>query len=80
MKRRRTPTVETVRVNAVLDDISPHEKLQPKDINRSLFFLVRDISYKYVYMAESGSRLEFPISDPKLMSTTKSSEVLMVTF
>ncbi|KAG9104104.1 ubiquitin-protein ligase peroxin 12 [Ceratobasidium sp. 370] len=40
MKRRRTPAVETVRVNAVLDDISPHEKLQPKDINRSLFFLV----------------------------------------
>ncbi|QRV76634.1 cyclin-dependent kinase inhibitor [Ceratobasidium sp. AG-Ba] len=40
MKRRRTPTIETVRVNAALNDISPHEKLGPKDINRSLFFLV----------------------------------------
>lgn len=40
LKRRRTPAVETVRVNAALDDISPHEKLRPKDLNRSLFFLV----------------------------------------
>lgn len=40
MKRRRTPAVETVRVNAALDDISPHEKLRSKDINRSLFFLI----------------------------------------
>lgn len=40
LKRRRTPTVETVRVNAALNDISPHEKLQPKEIRRSLLFLV----------------------------------------
>ncbi|QRW19188.1 ankyrin repeats [Rhizoctonia solani] len=40
LKRRRTPAVETVRVNAALNEISPHEKLQPRDINRSLFFLV----------------------------------------
>ncbi|KDN50009.1 hypothetical protein RSAG8_01345, partial [Rhizoctonia solani AG-8 WAC10335] len=40
LKRRRTPAVETVRVNAALNEISPHEKLQSRDINRSLFFLV----------------------------------------
>ncbi|KAG8716327.1 ubiquitin-protein ligase peroxin 12 [Ceratobasidium sp. 423] len=40
LKRRRTPAIETVRVNAALNEISPHEKLQPRDINRSLFFLV----------------------------------------
>ncbi|CAE6400486.1 unnamed protein product [Rhizoctonia solani] len=40
LKRRRTPAVETVRVNAALNEISPHEKLQPRDITRSLFFLV----------------------------------------
>ncbi|KAJ1311287.1 hypothetical protein OPQ81_009785 [Rhizoctonia solani] len=55
LKRRRTPAVETVRVNAALNEISPHEKLQPRDINRSLFFLV-GIPYLHPALTEGVPR------------------------
>ena len=39
LKRRRKPLLETERANAVVGP-PPEEKLAPRDISRSLFFLV----------------------------------------
>jgi hypothetical protein len=41
LKRRRRPWVETVRAQAAVGGIPPEEKLQNRDIQRSLLFLVR---------------------------------------
>src|ERR1700722_13428602 len=45
LKRRRRPWVETVRAQAAVGGIPPEEKLQNRDIQRSLLFLVRIVRH-----------------------------------
>ncbi|KAG8682271.1 ubiquitin-protein ligase peroxin 12 [Ceratobasidium sp. 395] len=77
MKRRRTPTVETVRVNAALDEISPHEKLQTKDIHRSLLFLV-GVPYlrskAHQYYEELGGGVDPDISEAEPQHVSPSTQ------
>jgi len=41
LKRRRKPLIETERAKAAVGGISSEEKLGPKELRRSLLFLVR---------------------------------------